>query len=292
MKLILNNKYFWLFLMILGLNLPLAMVESQVGERVVQRDVAKNLVRQSWTGEQELFIGLLVVPYQEKVKINPGAHSSSYQVDAYEWHDKLFYIIPEHINIKTSLVNQSLSKGIYQVPVYTANMTVIGELKLEKLHQFKKKSTIRFIDEAYLSIGVLDSRGLVGIPEMSVRENSLNVQPGSGLPFYSSGFSGAVSEVLLSNKTLSFTSAIKVNGMQELSFLTTARTNKVDVQSDWQHPNFDGAFLPVERSIGDDGYTASWETGIFSTNMGTILENCFQNNCQQLASVSYGVKHI
>ncbi|MCP4272533.1 MAG: cell envelope integrity protein CreD [Gammaproteobacteria bacterium] len=292
MKLILSNKYFWLFIMILGLNLPLAMVESQVEERVIQRDVAKDLVRQSWTGEQELFIGLLVVPYQEKVKISPAPHSGNYQVDAYEWHNKLFYIIPERINIDASLNNQSLNKGIYNVPVYTATLNVFGEFELKTFHQFKNKSTIRMAEKAFISIGVLDSRGLVGIPEMSIGDNHLEVEPGSGLPFYSSGFSGVVSDASLSKKHLSFNSTIKVNGMQELSFLTTARTNKVKAQSDWQHPNFKGAYLPVERSISEDGYTATWETGVFSTNMETILENCFQNNCQQLASVSYGVGHI
>jgi len=47
------------------------------------------------------------------------------------------------------------------VPVYTATLDIIGEFKLDNFYQFKKKSTIRMVDKAFLSIGVLDSWGLV-----------------------------------------------------------------------------------------------------------------------------------
>ena len=42
------------------------------------------------------------------------------------------------------------------------------------------------------------------------------------------------------------------------TFAPVARDTRLAMTSDWPHPSFSGAFLPLERSIGADGFSASW----------------------------------
>ena len=69
MNSLLSNKYVWLLLITLGLQIPLSMIESQIEDRVKQREIARTSVRNSWTGEQDILAALLVIPYQEKILV-------------------------------------------------------------------------------------------------------------------------------------------------------------------------------------------------------------------------------
>ena len=83
MKRILVSKYFWVAIITLGLQIPLSMIESQIEERTQQRDYAKDSIRKSWTGEQEVLASLLVVPYQQKVKVSNYANNVQLQKESF-----------------------------------------------------------------------------------------------------------------------------------------------------------------------------------------------------------------
>ncbi|TQV85586.1 cell envelope integrity protein CreD [Aliikangiella coralliicola] len=292
MKTLFSNKYIWLFIIIVGLQIPLSMIELQIEDRTIQRDIAKQSVRQSWTGEQEILASLLVIPYQEKVEIDQLNSQSESKKRRYQWVNRRLYITPDKLIVESKLDNQTLARGIYKVPVYTASLKVQADYQLTKFHQLKKRDTVRLQQASFMSIGVKDSRGLIGVPEMMLSGKKLQVEPGTQLPFYDSGFNAVIPLDKLQSKTLSFDSSIKLNGMEQLSFLTAGRVNSVNVKSDWPHPNFDGAFLPVSRQVSATGYSAKWETGVFSTNIDSALQSCYQNNCNSLHSSAYGVRHI
>ncbi len=52
--------------LMLGLLIPLVMIEGVVSERSAYRYQAKNSIATSWTGEQKFIGPMLVVPYTEK----------------------------------------------------------------------------------------------------------------------------------------------------------------------------------------------------------------------------------
>lgn len=47
-------------------------------------------------------------------------------------------------------------------------------------------------------------------------------------------------------------------GAGRLAFAPFARETTLEMQADWPHPSFEGGFVPVERDIGEDGFTARW----------------------------------
>jgi inner membrane protein len=51
---------------------------------------------------------------------------------------------------------------------------------------------------------------------------------------------------------------LRLAGSRALSFLPLADSSRVNLESNWPHPEFIGQFLPAERNITADGTQASW----------------------------------
>ena len=50
-----------------------------------------------------------------------------------------------------------------------------------------------------------------------------------------------------------------LNGADRMTFAPAGRETTVRMISDWPHPSFDGTFLPKDREITPDGFSATWE---------------------------------
>jgi len=59
-------------------------------------------------------------------------------------------------------------------------------------------------------------------------------------------------------QAITFHSDLVFSGSGKLTFAPAARETKVSLTSDWPHPSFMGAFLPVDREVSANGFKASW----------------------------------
>ncbi|MCO2314175.1 cell envelope integrity protein CreD, partial [Pseudomonas aeruginosa] len=58
----------------------------------------------------------------------------------------------------------------------------------------------------------------------------------------------------------------------------------------WPHPSFGGEFLPSEREITAQGFTARWQTSFFATNMEEALRSCVEEQrCDGFQARAFGV---
>ncbi|MDP3478295.1 MAG: cell envelope integrity protein CreD, partial [Desulfoprunum sp.] len=55
-----------------------------------------------------------------------------------------------------------------------------------------------------------------------------------------------------------FAFELSLNGSEQMHFVPLAETTSVQLQSDWPSPSFNGAFLPTERKVGPQGFSARW----------------------------------
>lgn len=284
-------KYCSLFFIILAAQILLSMIEGQIEERSSNRYYARSSIESSWTGSQTILATVLTVPYQEAQKSRAYDKVSNSYIERTNWINKDIFILPKDLNISSKLKHQVLTRGIYDVPVYTAELNITGLFEQQKLLNMINNPKIKLSKKAYLSIGVTDTRGINGSPSILIEQKMIDVMPGSNLDFSLSGFHG---EFLLNNDQGDFSFEIKmqVKGMGDINFITTGKENKVDIESDWPHPSFKGAFLPISRKISASGYNAEWKTGIFSTDIENTIQRCFDNQCDNIYSSSFGVNHI
>jgi inner membrane protein len=71
--------------------------------------------------------------------------------------------------------------------------------------------------------------------------------------------------------TLDFDFPLQLTGTERLAIAPTGEANTIAIKSDWRHPSFGGRFLPRERVVGDDGFTARWEVSHLARNFPNTL---------------------
>jgi inner membrane protein len=80
-----------------------------------------------------------------------------------------------------------------------------------------------------------------------------------------------------------------IAGTQSLGIVPVADSNRIELQSGWPHPQFSGRFLPNQRSIGDDGFRASWNiSSLASAAQSQVLDPSIERLTPRAGEVEQG----
>ena len=146
----------------------------------------------------------------------------------------------EEYNAEVLINSEIRKKGIFKVPVYTADVKVKGIFK-NNLGALKNANAI-------LSFDVSDTKGFVAAPQFKIGTNESKI---TGDKVYS----GVISTT---SPTIPFEITYKLRGANSFYFLPTANVNKFKISGNWSNPSFDGDFLPSERNVTSDKFSAEW----------------------------------
>jgi inner membrane protein len=166
------------------------------------------------------------------------------------------------------VTSKVLRRSIYDVVVYTARVTLSGRfLPPDMAEAAGDVLAVRWGD-ATLALGLSDVAGLKEAASLAVNgQRQLRFQPSLGIPTAPQTgihvrLAGAGDQVLAGTdappKPFAFQLELVFGGTGSLDFAPVARETRLAMTSDWPHPSFSGAFLPVDRSINPAGFAASW----------------------------------
>ncbi|NWB64392.1 inner membrane CreD family protein, partial [Pseudomonas sp. F1002] len=86
---------------------------------------------------------------------------------------------------------------------------------------------------------------------------------------------------------------LRLQGTEQLQVVPVGKTSQVKLASNWPHPSFIGNFLPTQREVTAQGFSANWQTTFFSTNLEEALRGCLaERGCDDFNSRSFGVSFI
>ncbi len=277
----------------LALLIPLVMISGKIEERRHYLYEAQARVAQSWTGEQTIVSPLVVLPYQVEVlqyRQKGGEQVSSLGL---EWHKVM--LVPDNLTIKVITDTQLRHQGIYNIPVYSSQLSMEGELTRqtieEALQTLRQQLNFRQLGEPYLAISIADSRGIDGDPSLTWQQQSLSFLPNSDIDTLESGLH-SVLPALDETQDYQFQINVAIRGMQSLQFVPAAKQLFMRLQSSWPHPQFSGAFLPLAHDISNQGFSAEWRLNHFSTGIKQLIRSCESQDCSGLNTISFGVNFI
>lgn len=232
--------------LILLLLIPALLIGHLVDERQRLRDDAVDEVSGKWAEQQTVIGPFLSIPYYE------------YGKDGKSIETHYLNVMPENLNVTGDVSTQKLHRGIYDVVVYHSNLNISGDFGNVDFAGVSKER-LRF-DRALLCMGISDLRGV---------EEQLNVHLGNedcgfdaGLPNQNVAWTGVQSLVNLTdslNDTLPFSINLKLKGAGSLSFCPVGASTEVHLTSDWNNPSFTGNFLPTDRTVDENGFSAVWK---------------------------------
>ena len=244
--------------LILVLLIPLAMVGSLIAERQSRRTQAINEVAGTWGGTQRLGGPVLTVPFREWHKDDHGNPVST-RAEA--------RFLPESLNVEARVLPERRSRGIYETVLYRTNMKVTGTFRPSFAASWHVAPKDILWDDARLSIGLSELRGLHRVGDLLWQGRALQLAPGGADPgLWDVGLGTPVPALTTAaeGRAAAFAFDLAIDGSETLSFLPFGKQTTVTVSSPWPDPSFCGAFLPESSRVGRDGFTARWNVPYFA----------------------------
>lgn len=253
-------KFFLISFLILLLLIPLALVTGLISEREGRsREVARDVAR-NWGGAQTITGPYLVVPYTVQVETKEGDKV----VQRTSEHRAVFQ--PEELDMRGDAKSDVLHRSIFDVNVYTATLGLRGRFAAPDIKDVDPNAiAVRWQDATFvLTLG--DVAGLKEAATLKLNNrDTLPFQPSSGIP--GSRIDAIHAKIAAAPSAVSpggpvqgfrFEAELHFTGSLSLNFAPAARETRVQLTSDWPHPSFGGAFLPVEREVSAEGFSAKW----------------------------------
>jgi len=238
--------------LLVALLLPLSIVRSVVSERASRRGSVVDEVSATWGGTQTVGGPVLVVPYRYAGSEADG-RPRSYTAQA--------FFLPEVLDIKGTMEPQRLERGLFEVVVYKAHLTITGRFARPDFTAIRPGPPEPLWEDATLSIGVADPRGIAKRMVLRWNGGDVPVVPGvENAGLFASGLHANVGKLaaLADAGSIAFALDLDVNGSRELKVLPAGSETTVQLTSTWPHPSFVGAPLPAFREATPAGFSGRW----------------------------------
>jgi len=252
-KLLFIGKIFFIGFLILIMNLPMGMIQSLIFERNERRDSADWDVIKTWGRDQTLEGPVLTVPYliYSKDDKNRVTVSTAYA-----------HFLPENLKITGTMDPEIRYRGIFKIPLYRVNLAVLGSFNRPDFSPWHVQEKDVLWNDAFLSVGIPDMRAIQEVVKISWNGESREFDPGAaGKGVFESGIQVPIRGMKEGTAAQSYAFAfnLKLAGSKTLNFLPLGKETEVGLHSTWNNPSFIGAYLPSNREVSDQGFSAGWK---------------------------------
>ena len=250
-------RLFVIGFLLLLLLIPIEMVKDLIREREFRQQDAINEVSSKWGNAQTIKGLALTIPYRSYSKVYDQDNNFKL-VESVEYA----HFLPEELNIEGNLSPKVRYRGIYEVVVYDSEIQLNGSFLLPDFEEWKIEEKDIIWEDAVVALGLSDLRSIQENVAVNWNGKSYAFNPGveqKDVVAHGISTKVPVNPLDSSYQVINFSLSLNFNGSSSLNFIPLGKTTHVNIQSEWKDPSFDGAFLPDERTVNEQGFTAKWE---------------------------------
>jgi len=259
------GKIVAIVLVLFALVIALQIVSGIVDEREGRLREAEASVAASLASSQTLLGPILQRDCTESWEAVQGEGKDRKQVT--ERRSWKLAAAPATLDIAAQVALEPRHRGIFKVNGYVMKATLAatwpdGSALVPKAEHAGSRLSCA-PPQLLLALG--DSRG-VRSATVRVDGRDVAVLPGTAHPAHGRGFHVALDDAYArSSRALSVQMAVELVGTGDLAFAPVGESTRVSLASDWPHPSFAGRFLPLERTVEDTGFRATWKLNALAT---------------------------
>ena len=278
--------------------IPLLLEQGVVYERMSYRDQVVRDIASKWTGQQTITGPIAIIPWQLAYSEKQWHEESKSHRIINKKRSGQYLLLPSHLQSHAEIKNDTRSRGIYQIPVYSGQLKMEGRFSNSKLLKHKQQLEAKYKGQlswgqARVAILISDMRGIISEPESLWRNKAIKFSAGSTLKSQAQGIHAEVPGWSDSqSEETTFSIAMPVKGMERLLLTPSGDNSDITMTSDWPHPSFTGRHLPANYEISESGFNANWSTSPFSADLKSILKECQNNNYCDFSGHSVGTEFI
>ena len=234
---------------------PLALVQSLVAERHGLQGEAQQRIAAANGGAQRIGAPILMVPIERPILEENKTHEKKLRwVDA-----EPLRLLADSATMNTDITVTLRHKGIYTLPTYAAPLHLQGVFSSDTLQNWRRSEAgerARW-DRAVLLLPVMELKSLHGIDKVQIAGLAPKAETGRYAGQEGVRFAVDLTSAL-SGESVAFALDLQLGGSSALSFVPLAGNTEIAVQSQWPHPDFNGAFLPISSRVDAGGFRAKW----------------------------------
>ena len=248
--------------LIVGLMIPWALLNAVVMDRSGYRDEALRNVSHSWSGPQTIVGPILAIPYSL-----PNEDERANYVEG-EPH---IFVMPDKLHAELSSSYETRSRGIFDVPVFTASLNASGSFPELNVQELEAQYGELVLDRMTVLVGVSDTRGIQD-GTLTLADTPVELQAGTGFDTIGEGVQAPVRFAGGTTWDRAFKLTLSFRGTERFGIEPVGDETRITMTSTWPHPSFDGRILPDDRTVGSDGFTATWTTGKLARGYSRVLD--------------------
>ena len=293
-------KFILIGIISLILLIPASWVKHLILERQSRSREVFNEISSVWGGNQSIKGPVLTIPFKTYYKNTEGKVFEEI---------KKAHFLPEKLSLQGDLSPEIRYRSIFKIVVYNANAEINGVFKHPDFSELGIDDKNVLWDKAFFTLGITDMKGIKKEVSVNWNDNNLKVFPGSKSPeIISSGFHTKINDLNTGEEEFRFNIRLDLNGTGTFLVYPTGKNTEVALKSTWSDPGFTGSFLPYEREISEDGFSAKWkithlnrnfpqqwtgkEFSVSGSDFGVELINPVDHYQQSFRSVKYAMMFI
>lgn len=251
-----TGKVLFIGALTLLLLIPMAMIQGLIMERASMYETARRDIANGWGDAQTVGAPILIVPFEHTQLV----YSPTSQAQLATVKDEL-YVLPEDFAIAGRIDVTERARGIYEVPVYTAELALAARFAPPSFDRGYRDLEIRW-DQAEIALPLSDARSIKDPVVLRMGEAAVQFQAGGErVRGFGPQLVARFADLGLGSLETpqSFSIDLAVGGTSAFRMLPLGDATRASLSSNWASPSFRGAYLPESSSMSDtDGFDASW----------------------------------
>ena len=254
-----GTKLWFAVLIGMALAIPLFSVWLLLYDRQSQSEEARASITEGWGGPQSISGPVLAIPY--KLVTTESSIVAGKTVSRTREVVRELTLQPEGVEIDSKIAPEVRKRSIYEAVVYDATATGAARFAIPAdLGRYGVDRASLDLARAELRFGLSDPRGLGANPKVRIGGRAIKLQPGGGSG-PGKGFFAFVDASGLAAKSMLVEFDFGFRGNGSLTLAPLAGDTHWKVASSWANPSFGGSFLPGQRRVDKDGFTADYRIG-------------------------------
>jgi inner membrane protein len=244
--------------LVLLMGIPIILIAALVSERHHRAaEVIADVSRQ--VGGAQIFLGpTLAIPYTVRSAV-AGAPASQ----------DVYIVFPSRASAVLKTSTEERHRSLFRVPVYQADLKFDAEFDLSDVPHSAPPGAEFDWSRAEIVAGVSDAHGALADAIVNVGGKSLTMAPAETVGTLAlendpnkhtrlTLFGARPGDAVKPGSAFHVTSRLRFSGAERVSVLAYGKTTQVTAEGDWRNPGFDGGILPVNRTVTDRGFSATW----------------------------------
>ena len=251
----------------------LGLVEDVVRDRQRYRSLTAQSVADSLAGPQTLMGPMIHSACVESWDEEVGKGDERGMVE--KRREFILTAMPEQLRLTTGAAMEERARGLHKVNTYKLKSHITAQWG--SLASLLPRSTLKnsrmHCGAPLLMMAVGDARG-IRTAQLLLGDQALPLKPGTFHPTYSRGLHAALPESVRGKADgLTATLDLELVGTERLSIVPLGGNTEVLMTSSWPHPSFAGRFLPSEREVSPEGFSARWHLSSLATTAQADIAN-------------------